>query len=265
MSHDAANGDPAGRPEPLLRFRADEAVKALVAASVALVLLSTAGQILKFVTGHDTAKGFIPLFHVATEGNVFTYYSALLLLLAAGMCAWIGRAARLRGRPFARHWTALAAILLLFSVDDATAVHERLIVPVRDLLGVGGLLYFAWVIPGALFALAVAAFFLRFVSHLPRSTRRHIVVGAALFFGGALGMELLGGLHYESYGDQTVTYSVLTTVEESLELAGVLVLLRGLFRHAAARAPFAGVRLEGGGGPPAGRASEPVGGVSGRT
>lgn len=262
MSTDAANPNGSGRPVPVLRFRPDEVVKALVAASVVLVLLSTAGQILKFVTGHDTAKGFIPLFHVATEGNVFTYFSALLLLLAAGLFAWIGRAARFRGRPFARHWTALAAIVLLFSVDDATAVHERLIVPVRELLEVGGLLYFAWVIPGALFVLAVAAVFFRFVAHLPRSTRRHLVVGAALFFGGALGMELLGGLHYESYGDQTITYSVLTTVEESMELAGVLVLLRGLLRHAAARAPFAGVRLEGEESPATVRASAPIGGVS---
>lgn len=230
---------------PVLRFRPDEATRALVVAGVGLVLLSTAGQVLKFVTGHDTAKGFIPLFHVATEGNVFTYFSALLLLLAALLLGWIGRSASLRGEPFARHWTALAVFFVLLSVDDATAVHERLIVPVRELLGLGGLLYFAWVIPGALLVLAVAAAFFRFFRRLPRDARRHFALGAAFFVGGAIGMELLGGLHYEGHGDQTVTYSVLTTVEESMELAGILVFLRGLFRHAAAHAPFAGVRIDG--------------------
>lgn len=236
--------DPAS-PSPVLRFRPDEATRALVVAGVGLVLLSTAGQVLKFVTGHDTAKGFIPLFHVATEGNVFTYFSALLLLLAALVLGWIGRSASLRGEPFARHWTALAVLFVLLSVDDATAVHERLIVPVRELLGVGGLLYFAWVIPGALLVLAVAGVFFGFFLRLPRDTRRHFALGAALFVGGAIGMELLGGLHYQSHGDQTITYSVLTTIEESMELAGVVVFLRGLFRHAAAHAPFAGVRIDG--------------------
>lgn len=237
---------------PTLTVDPGRIIRFLAAVAAILIVLSIAGQVVKFVTGHDTAKEFIPLFHVGTEGNITTYFSVVLLLGAAAVLGWIGWAVRCAGEEesgmggAARYWLGLAALFGYLSMDEASALHERLIVPVRELLGVGGLLSFAWVIPGMAVVILLGGLYVRFILRLPRRTLVHFGLGAALYLGGAIGMELLGGAHYEVYGDQTVVYSALTTVEETMEMAGVVVFIRGLLLHAQEHAHGLRIRIAGG-------------------
>lgn len=53
------------------------------------------------------------------------------------------------------------------------------------------MLYFAWVIPYAVFAVVVAVAFVRFLGHLPSRTRLGFLVSGGLYVSGALGLELL--------------------------------------------------------------------------
>lgn len=55
-------------------------------------------------------------------------------------------------------------------------------------------------------------------------------MAAAIYLGGAIGIELLGGYYAELYGDKNFTYSMIQTVEETLEIAGILFLIDALLK-----------------------------------
>ena len=75
--------------------------------------------------------------------------------------------------------------------------------------------------------------YMRPVLSLSREIRFYIFIAAALFVGGAIGMELIGAKYAEAHGVFNLPYSMLTTVEESMELAGLIVFIYALLRHIA--------------------------------
>ena len=88
-------------------------------------------------------------------------------------------------------------------------------------MGVGGFLYWAWVIPGWVFVITVGSFYLRFVLELPKVVRGHVIGAAAVYVTGALVFEMLGGFLYERYG-AGVAGDLSTMTEELLEFTGII-------------------------------------------
>jgi hypothetical protein len=207
----------------------------LGAIALMLIIASTAGQLMKYLAGQERIYGLVPLFYLSGEGNIPTLFSTLLLVSAAMLFALNSSIEKNQATRYYRAWTVLSAGFLFMAVDEATVLHERLIPGMRALLGGGelGYLYFAWVVPYGLVVLLLVPFLIRFVLRLPRVTRLHLLVAAALYLGGALGVELIGGNFAEQYGRQHLAYSMITTVEETLEIAGLIVLIRGLLTHLA--------------------------------
>jgi hypothetical protein len=157
------------------------------------------------------------------EANLPTWYSSGLLWTAALGLAACGFRELGRARAW---WWGLAAIFMLLSLDEAVELHE-------DLGGaeLHGVLYFSWVVPGALLTGAFCAAYLRFWWRLPPTTRRGFAWAFAIYVGGALGMELPLGAWYERYGDEDLGYALLDFLEESLEIAGLSVFLIAISEH----------------------------------
>jgi hypothetical protein len=198
-----------------------------------LLTLSLLGQYSKYALGHDTLKGFVPLFYVDLESNVPTWYSSVLLLLAAGLCALLARhhiAARL---PYRRHWLVLAALFLLLSLDEIAMLHEYPIDPLREALGTTGPLYYAWVIPGLAAVVVCGLAYVRCWWHLPARTRGLCLLAAAAFVGGAVGVEMLSGMQASRYGEQNLTYALIVHLEEALEMLGVVIFIYALADYVA--------------------------------
>jgi len=107
-----------------------------------------------------------------------------------------------------------------------------------------GIFYFAWVIPGIALVLVLGLFFLRFLLSLPATTRRRFLIAATLYLGGALGVELIGGQYAELHGFESFTYSMIATVEESLEMAGLILFIRALLKYCAESYKEVGFRFE---------------------
>jgi hypothetical protein len=173
----------------------------------------------------------VPLFDLYEESNVPTFYSAIAILLCACLIALIAGFKRKHNDSFARHWTVLAVIFLYLSVDEASGIHEWLSLPTKRIIDLRGLLYYAWVIPGMILVVVFAAFYLRFVWNLPSKTRCVFCTAASLYLAGAIGMELLGGLHHERYGIDNINYGLLVLLEESLEMTGIVVFAYGLLDY----------------------------------
>lgn len=202
-----------------------------------LVLLSLGGQFARFELGDPIFYGLVPLFYIDTEQNVPTTFSVILILIAASLLALIARLARLQKAPNASKWAVLSFGFLLMALDEALQFHERLNIPIGQLLGDGtlGVLYFPWVIPGILLVFTLGLFFIKFLWALPVPTRVQFLLAAFLYVGGAIGVELIGSRHAELHGFENWTYSLIATVEESLEMAGLVVFIRALLNYCAAK------------------------------
>ena len=211
-------------------------LRVLLAVTALLVVASTVGQLVKYRVGNDDLAGLIRLFYVSSERNVPTFYSSLLLLFAASLLALIVVDHRRREVRDVFRWTVLAIGFLYLAVDEAYGfLHERLRDPMRALLGGTdlGIFYYAWVIPGAAVVLVLAVYFLGFLRRLPAKTRVAFVAAAALYVGGAIGIELFEGRYAEVHGTLNLTFVLYATVEESLEMAGALLFIHALLQYIA--------------------------------
>jgi hypothetical protein len=200
-----------------------------------LVVASIAGQLISYITGDDRLYGFVSLFNVDAEHNIPTFFTVFLLLSAALLLSVITVLERNRRASHVLHWAILSFGFLLMAIDELVSIHERLIKPIRKLLGDGnlGVFYFAWVILGIALILFLAWFFLRFWLRLPAKTRLTFFMAAVIYIGGSIGFEMIGGRYAELHGLEDLTYKMIATAEESLEMAGIILFIRGLLAYIA--------------------------------
>jgi hypothetical protein len=208
-------------------------VRVLGLIAVILVLASVAGQCTKYLSRNESVYGLIGLFDIDGEASIPSYFSASLLMLAAYLLSIISILKRKSRAPFALQWTILAFTFLYLAVDEAAGIHELLMKPTEELLGAHlttGIFYFAWVIPGMAVTVLFALSFLVFFLYLPTPVRSFVLVAAILYIGGAIGMELIGGWYIE-YREVDLTFNMIATVEESLEMAGAIVFIHALMTY----------------------------------
>lgn len=203
----------------------------LIGTVAMLAVLSTIGQIAKHLFGHTQLKGFVPLFYLDEEASVPTWYSSAALMLAALLLAVIAAATHAVRNRFQLGWLALAFTFVLLSVDEVAMLHEYPIEPLRAGLGTGGLLYYTWVVPGAALVALFGLTFWQFLRHLPAATRRQMYLAAALFVGGAIGVEMISGQWADVYGENNLVYALIVTVEEVCEMLGVVVFIHALIQY----------------------------------
>lgn len=202
---------------------------------MALIIASIAGQVAKYGFGHDHVYGLVRLTYVDQEQSIPTVFSALLLYTAGLLLAIIAILKRRQNDPEVAKWAILLCGFLWLSFDEAASLHEMLVRPTRRLLGEGplGIWYFTWVIPGMAIVGFLVLYFLRFVWRLPPKTRSGFVIAGIMFVGGAVGVETLGGWYGGVHGMANLTYSMLATIEECLEMGGVITFIHALMEYIA--------------------------------
>lgn len=209
-----------------------------------LILAHATGLVMTYGFGHSHVYGLVPLFNLGLEGNVPTFVASLLLLASALLFLFLWRVDRTADGP-THVWLLLAAVFAFLSLDEFSMIHERLIDPVREALDVGGLLFFAWIIPYAIIAGLVALAVVPTIWRLGPRFRVLFGLAATLYLSGAIGVEMLGGRYYEAHNEVVdLTYRLYQTVEESLEFAGVIVLIYTLLMLIAERAPVTIVQID---------------------
>lgn len=175
----------------------------------------------------DFQEGFVKLFDFNEEENLPTLFSVLLILQASIICIVVG----FQVLKYKAYWFVLAFILSFMAFDEYLALHERLIAPIRNALSLSGFFYYAWIIPYGIIVLTIGGFFLRWVLRLPKPTRVGFIKAGLIYVGGALLMEGIGGWYYSRHLEEDVIYSIFTTVEESLEMIGILIFLYSITKY----------------------------------
>jgi hypothetical protein len=91
--------------------------------------------------------------------------------------------------------------------------------------------HFAWVLPMMVVVALLAIYFVPFLRRLPARTRNRLMVAATVYVGGAIGGELVEGWYVATQHYDDFVFSIMSTIEESLELAGVILLIRALLDY----------------------------------
>jgi len=203
-------------------------MKILTILVMILMFASITGQIYKYYGGHD--RYLVSLFDLDKEWNIPTWYASTSLLFCSFLLLIISLGEKNKGSSFYYHWAILSVIFLFLALDEAIQFHEKTNTPLRNLLDADGFFYYSWVIPAAILLVVFLLAFFKFIIRLPSMTRLLFIISGALFVGGGLGMEFIGGHYVASHGVDNLTYAILTNIEESLEMAGILVFIYALMR-----------------------------------
>lgn len=196
-----------------------------------LVLASVAGQYSRYVLERGQVFGLVQLFNVDEEQNIPTWYSSCALLLCSALLAAIAGSKKIAAHRYAGHWRALSLIFLYLSIDEAASIHEKSVEPLRSSLNTGGFLHFSWVILGFAFVVIVLLAYWRFLLSLPSKTKRLFFIAGGIYLSGTLGMELIGGYYADLYGENNLTYALITHVEELLEMMGIVLFIYTLLSY----------------------------------
>lgn len=204
----------------------------LVALVSWLTLLSLIGTIATYYyLGEDRLAGLVRIFNLDAEASIPTWYAAVSIVSCALLLSWIGFIKKRSEDKYAGYWLALAVIFVLISLDEITQVHELSIQHVRNFLHVQGFLYYAWIIPATLFVFTLALIYFRFWLHLPARTRVLFLLAAGLYLGGTLVVEAISGQYHWLHGTKNIVIALLTTLEEFMEMMGIVVFLSSLLDY----------------------------------
>ncbi len=195
-----------------------------------LTLAHIVGQSIAFYLGFKSRfKPFVSWLDLDAEQSIPTFYSSAALLFCSLLLAIVTFAKKKNGEQYI-YWLGLAIIFLFLSVDESLMVHEHLIDKVRTTLNTSGFLYFAWVVPYSIALIIFLLIYVKFIFNLPSKIRILFIIAGLIYISGALGIELIGGRYSELYG-YNVTYFVITTIEELLEMTGVVIFIYALMSY----------------------------------
>jgi hypothetical protein len=112
---------------------------------------------------------------------------------------------------------------------------EKLIPPMRRLIGPAakGYFYYAWVVAALAGLLIVGLGMIGFLRRLEPKTRLAFLASAAIYLGGAVGLEFISGRHAFVYGTRNLAYQLFAMPRTSRKTGAVLFIRAILVRLAA--------------------------------
>ena len=213
-----------------IQIKEKEALKVLLSIFFMLFIMNAIVYMIKFFYGYDSLLGLTRFFNFYEESNLPTWFSSFLLTTSSFILLVISfQKESYRDK---NAWFSLAIIFLFLSIDETAKVHE-LIGSILSKMKVQQLLpnenSSSWVLYGAVASTLVALYYFRFWLRQQADIRILFLIAAIMFIGGALGFEVIEIYYLSIFGTNT-TFYVLTTIEESLEMLGIIIFIYALLK-----------------------------------
>lgn len=161
------------------------------------------------------------------ERNFPAYYSSFTLLFSSLLLFIIALSKKNQHNEYF-YWLGLSAIFLYLSLDELLRIHENLSPLAEKFLSESP--YIGWWVPVGIILLPLSLIYLRFVFNLQKRTRYLFIISGLIFILGAVGFEILGSIALETNG-RDITYAILYTIEELLEMLGIVIFIYALVSY----------------------------------
>ena len=207
-----------------MEIRPEYVLRVLLSIIVFLVFAALVGTFFKYSLGHSHIYGLVPLFDLDKETNIPTFYSSAALMLGAILLCLISYIEKGRGSAW-RYWFGLMCIFVFLSLDEFIQIHERFGQPMREVFNTSGYLLFAWVIPYFIVGLVLLITYARFLFRLPRRITWLILLSGMIYISGAIGVEMISASISDKGLRDSLSYALITTIEEALEMFGIALFI----------------------------------------
>ena len=200
---------------------------------IVVACVSVAGVVLALIDQNESPglvgevlSSLHRLFNPDLEANLATWFATGLLLGGALTTALVAKTKWDREDPLRYHWSGLSLVVLFMSIDEAAQIHEMLIKPTQELLGVSGATGWVWIVPVLVVVAVLAVASIRLVKAQSVRTRRTMVLAFGLFLLGAVAIETVGSLLFGS--ERGLGFELAAAVEEFFEMSGAVVYLHAM-------------------------------------
>ena len=161
----------------------------------------------------------VAFFDLDEEESFGTWFSAVLLLYAGRLLLWQARSADAEGDPHYRAWLVLAIGFHFLSIDEVVGMHEYVNTVVEST---------RWTTFAAVLVAFLGLAYLPLLRSLPSKIRFLFILAALIYVGGAVGVERATDWYDVHDLLDTLAYNLWTAVEETMEMAGVIVFIYAL-------------------------------------
>jgi hypothetical protein len=180
-------------------------------------------------------RGLVKLFDVDGEQNIPALYQTLSLGFIAVLLFAIAAQRKSVRDPLALYWKVLACMFVFLMLDEGCSIHNNFHVysaHTKLQQQKQGMFYFSWTLAYGVLMLPVGLWYLRFLFKLPRTYGIRIFVAGVVYVMGALGLEMILG-DYLAHGGSghSRMQLVCTTIEESMEMLGMLLFIHVLLHY----------------------------------
>lgn len=213
-----------------ISFHSSKIIRILVIVFIVLIIANFAALYLRFILGHDYVYGFVLAFDVNKETNIPTCFSAFILLLSACLLWLIAIFKKSNHDSYFIHWFIFSIIFFYISIDEAARIHEFFNKPLSNVFHFSGMYYFSWVIIGLIIIVLFRIFYLKFLDSLPTKTRKQFIFSLLIYIWGAIGVDMVGE-YYSSLHGENIIYNMIGSLEESLEMIGVIIFIDALLKY----------------------------------
>lgn len=216
----------------MLRIQSQRIVRFLSVATVVITLLGLLRNIFEYVLDFEYGYNLLEIFNLNEEKNVPAIYSSLILLFSGVILYAISLHKKSPKDKYYRHWLCLSIIFFYLALDEAVSIHENL--EAQFLLDKDHILYDdSWVIVLSVLVAIFVLSYSKFLQHLPRVSRKMFVLSGFIYIFGCMGMEVVGSFTQEFYGKASMVHAMATTIEEFLEMSGIVLFIHSLLSYLA--------------------------------
>jgi hypothetical protein len=189
-------------------------------------LAHIAGQYVEIHLGHTYG---LFLFNLEREQSIPRFYSAVMLLSCSGLLLIIAISKKGIYSPGFRYWLGLVFVFLCLAIIKITSIHEYLAVAFQSVLNITRFQFYAW--SYGILLVIFPMVYLKFLLSLPRETKFLMIIAGFIFIAGAFGLDLIGKYFGNSINHHTIAYISLATLEEVLEMVGIIVFMYSLLSY----------------------------------
>ncbi len=151
----------------------------------------------------------VSIFDLDEEESFGTWFSTVILLIAAVLLMRQARTLRAEGDPWHRWWLVLGWAFCFLSIDEVVGLHEMMNTMLENM---------PWTVVGTYVLALVGLCYLPFLWHYRWRTAILFGLAGVVYGGGAVGIE-----HYSGFAVNSLRYNMLTALEEGMEMFGVIL------------------------------------------